>query len=118
MSVMCDVCSMPVNFSDGYALTTKQVTTEPKYWEFMLDRHSFDDQLLVMYVQQQAMQRTGWLVCETCSNLFSFNRQDAKKYAERQMDPPGSGPADVQYVAAAAAKAWKNKHGAFPTWTR
>lgn len=118
MSVVCDVCSMQMNYSEGYALTTEEVTTNPKYWEFMIKRHSFDDELLMMSIQQQAMQHTGWLVCESCSEMFTFDRHIRKGYAQRHENPPGCGAADINYVAAAAAKAWQNKNGVFPSWAR
>ena len=114
---VCDVCNKGMDFSDGYALTTTTVTTNEKYWAYMLAHNNFpDDELLLMYVQQQAMQYTGWLVCDSCSAMFTFNRQQAKDCARRQVNPPGSGPADVNYVAAAAAKAWRAKHGALASW--
>ena len=115
---VCDICSESMNFADGYALTTKQVTTNEGYWLFMLEHHTFDDDLLAMYVQQQAMQQSGWLVCESCSRLFNFDRQRAKDYASRQVDPLGSGPVSAQDVAIAAARAWRTKHGGFPSWVR
>lgn len=80
----CDVCSKNMDWSDGYALTRTQVTTNEEYWRFVLTRHSLDDELLLIYVQQQAKQRSGWLVCESCSNLFDSNRQQAREYAKRQ----------------------------------
>ena len=113
---MCDVCSMPMNNASGYALTTKEVTTDPAYWTYMINLHSFDDDTLMMYIQQQAMQNTGWLICESCSNLFTFDRMSAQRYAENHQNPPGSGPADVNLVAAAAAKAWKAGKGSYPAW--
>ena len=116
---VCDVCSRPMSFSEGYALTTSEVATSSSYWERMLNAHSFtDDSLLLMYVQQQAMQRSGWLVCESCSAMFSFDRAARAACAQRQQDPPGSGPADANHVAAAAARAWRTAHGALPSWAR
>ncbi len=115
---VCDVCSSPLNPSDGYALTTREVAGNDNYWTYMLGRHSFDEELLAMYVQQQAMQRSGWLVCETCSNQFSFDRTRARDFATRMADPPGSGPASVSEVAGAAARAWQRKKGTRPSWAR
>lgn len=115
---VCDVCNGAVDPSDCYALTTKQVTANERYWRYMLDNHTFDDELLAMYVEQQAMQRSGWLVCEACSGMFGFDRGSARDYARRMVDPPGSGPASVQDVAVAAAKAWRTKHGSLPSWVR
>lgn len=116
--VVCDVCSKSVNPSDCYALTTRQVAANERYWQYMLENHTYDDELLAMLAQQQAMQRTGWLVCEQCNGMFSFDRGTARDYARRMVDPPGSGPVDVQLVAVAAAKAWKIKYGCFPSWVR
>ena len=113
---VCDICNKPTEFSRGYALTTQQVVTNVRYWDYMLEVHSFDEGLLLMYVQQQAIQRTGWLTCENCCTKFDFDRNKAKLYASMQKDPPGSGPVDVNVVAAAAAKAWKNKRGTLPSW--
>jgi hypothetical protein len=115
---MCDVCSQPLNPSSGYALTTEQVAANEHYWEFMLKSQSFDEGLLNLYAQQQAGQRTGWLICETCSSMFIFDRQKARDYAAKMQDPPGSGPADLNKVAGAAARAWKNIKGKFPSWVR
>lgn len=115
---VCDVCNRPIAFDDGYALTTTEVTTTVAYWRHIIEQYSMDDQVLAMYVQQQAMQYTGWLVCESCSRKFSFNQARARDYARRQQDPPGSGPADVQRTAAAAAQAWKERHGSWPSWVR
>ncbi len=114
----CDVCSMPADFNNSYALTTIEVVGNKNYWSYMIDAHSFDEELLMMYVQQQAMQRTGWLICNNCSRKFTFNQESAKRYASTQTDPPGSGPADLNQVAAAAALAWKEKGGTLPSWVR
>lgn len=115
---VCDVCSQSLNFSEGYALTTRQVTTDEAYWSYMLDHQRLDDELLAMFIQQQAMQTSGWLICESCSRMFTFNRSIAKDYAHRQANPPGSGAVNPQDVALAAARAWKQKHGSFPSWVR
>lgn len=116
---VCDICSRGVNPSDCYALTTRQVATNYKYWLYMLETNTtFDDELLAMAVQQQAIQQSGWLVCESCSDMFDFDKNLARDYARRMVDPPGSGPVDVQEAAVAAAAAWKAKHGNLPSWVR
>ena len=44
--------------------------------------------------RNQARQATGWLVCESCSSLFLFDRELASQYAIQQLSqPPRSGPA-------------------------
>ncbi|MFC1569372.1 hypothetical protein ACFL4L_03995, partial [bacterium] len=74
---------------------------------------------LAMMAQQQANQSSGWLVCDGCSSNFSFDRKKAKAFAENQNSrPAGSGPANVQDVARAAAKAWKSLFGSSPSSIR
>jgi hypothetical protein len=107
-----------MEFSDGYALTTEQITCNEQYWAHMLERHTFDDELLNLTIQQQAMQRSGWLVCENCSVIFEFDRVQARGDAGRQMNPAGCGPVDVQQAAAAAARAWRHKYGRLPNWVK
>jgi hypothetical protein len=115
---MCDMCSRGVEFTDGFALTTTQVAASVRYWNYMLETNNFDDGLLLMYAQQQAMQSTGWLLCDACSRHFEFDQNTARECARRQVNPPGSGPADVARVAWAAATAWKQKHGRLPSWVK
>ena len=114
----CDVCNTTIEFSDGYVLNTKQVVGDEAYWKYMLENSPLDEELLAMYAQQQAMQSSGWLLCESCSSMFSFDRSAAKSYAKRQSDPPGSGSVDASVAMAAAARAWRTKHGRFPSWVR
>lgn len=115
---VCDVCSKSLDFSDGYALTTRQVAGDEAYWAFMLDQPGMSEDILPMYAQQQAMQRSGWLLCESCSQKFSFDKSVARDCAQRQVDPPGSGPIDWQVAAGAAARAWRSRHGRFPSWVK
>jgi hypothetical protein len=123
---VCDVCNKSINWSDGYVLSTRQVAASEAYWEFAFTHqwayaHNMDPggATVAMLVQQQAGQSTGWLVCETCSNLFSFDRHTAKELAMRQSSaPPGGGPASVQEVASAAGRAWKKLYGKWPSSIR
>lgn len=117
MSV-CDICSKSLAFNDGYALTTSQVVGNENYWDYMLESQSFTEDLLLMYIQQQAMQVSGWLVCEVCSIQFDFNRVTAREYAKQQKNPPGSGPADINIAAATAVRAWRKKYGRHPSWLK
>ena len=125
----CDVCDKEMNFEDGYILTTTQVTTSEAYWEFAFTHqwsyiHSFDPEgnTIAMLVRQQGGQRTGWLLCESCIRLFNVDRNAAKEYTRSALNladpgkyiPPGGGPANIQAVALAAAKAWKKLYGKPP----
>jgi hypothetical protein len=115
---VCDVCSQSLDFSEGYALTTRQIAADEAYWSYMLEHGGLTEDILPMYAQQQAMQRSGWLLCESCSRKFTFDESVAKDCARRQADPPGSGPIDWKEAAGAAARAWKLKHGRFPSWVK
>ena len=112
----CDVCNCKLEYADGYALTTRQVVCNDTYWEYLLDNRSFDDELLNLTIQQQAGQRSGWLLCLDCSLLFAFDRVQAQEDAERQVSPQGSGPVDFQIAAVPAIRAWRKKYGHMPTW--
>lgn len=117
-TTVCDVCSKNVNSADCYALTTRQVTTNARYWGYILLKFGgqFDDDLLAMYVHQQASQNSAWLLCESCSQMFDFDRHTARDYARRMANPLGCGPINVGEAAAAAAVAFKLTHGRMPSW--
>ena len=125
----CDVCNKEMNFEDGYVLSTTQVTTSEAYWEFAFTHqwsyvHSMDPDgnTIAMLVRQQGGQKTGWLLCESCTRLFNVDRNAAKEYTRSALSladpgkyiPPGGGPANIQAVALAAAKAWKKLYGKPP----
>jgi len=122
MSV-CDICNKQIDWSDGYVLTTKQVATSEAYWKHTLKgpwsymrSMDPDGDTLAMLVEQQAGQSSGWLTCEECSRLFTFDRVAAKRYArERRSSPPGAGPVSTDSVARAAATVWKTLCGKWPS---
>ena len=119
---VCDMCNKDMRWEDGYVLTTRQVATAEAYWEATLKgawsaTHAMDPDgdTLAMLVQQQAGQSSGWLVCESCSSPFAFDKQQAKAHARAQNgNPPGAGPAPVEAVAQAAATVWKRLYGSWP----
>jgi hypothetical protein len=120
---VCDICNKNIAWEDGYVLTTRQVATSEAYWEATLNgpwsyTHGIDPNggTLALLAQQQAGQSDGWLTCEDCSRLFTFDRAAAKAYAEQHTtNPPGSGPASVQEVALAAANVWERLYGSWPS---
>jgi len=120
---VCDVCNKNITWKDGYVLTTRQVVTSNTYWEntfkgpwSYLHGMDPDGSTLAMLVQQQAGQSTGWLVCESCSSNFSFDKAKAKAEAEKQnSNPPGSGPAPMREAATAASAVWKRLYGSSPS---
>lgn len=112
---VCDICNNDMRWEDGYVLTTRQVATTEAYWEAALKgvwsaTHAMDPEgdTLPMLVQQQAGQSSGWLICESCSTPFSFDKHQAKAHARAQNgNPPGAGSAPAEAVARAAATVWK-----------
>lgn len=121
---VCGVCNKEMNWKDGYVLSTCQVLTTEAYWEFAFTHQwsytrttdqNGDSVAILVSMQARAM---SWLVCETCSNLFSFNRRIAKDYAKRQsLFPPDldTGNQNLGLAALAAAKAWKKLYGKWPS---
>ena len=120
---VCDICNKNMMWDEGYVLTTRQVATTEVYWENTLKgpwsyTYGMDPNgnVLAMLVRQQAGQSTGWLVCESCSASFSFDRAQAKLYAQAHNgNPPGAGPAPVEAVGRAAANVWKRLYGTWPS---
>jgi hypothetical protein len=122
-SATCDVCNNATSWSEGYVLSTKEVAGNQQYWEHAFTHqwsytHGMDPtgDTVGILATQQAGQSDGWLVCESCSQSFQFNRGNARQFAQRRNShPPGSGPCNVQLVALAAAKAWQKLYGTWPT---
>jgi hypothetical protein len=120
---VCDICNREIKWEDGYVLTTKQVPTSKAYWEHAFKgawsyTHSMDPNgdTVAALVKQQAGQSSGWLVCEGCSSLFSFDKAQAKTYARaKNGSPPGAGPAPMESVARSAANVWKRLYGSWPS---
>jgi hypothetical protein len=115
---VCDVCSEFTEFKDGYALTTREIVLNPEYWLFQIQQHDLEEDVLSHLIEPRACQRSGWLVCESCSLLFEFDRAKARACAERQIDPPGSGSVPALAAAESAARAWHRLHGRQPRWLR
>ena len=120
---VCDVCNNEVDWESSYILTSTQVTTSEAYWTKTFGGiwsyvHAMDPSgdSLGMLVQQQAGQSTGWMVCESCSYLFSFNKPRAREYARAHNgSPPGVGPAPTGDASRAAANAWHRLYGTWPS---
>jgi hypothetical protein len=110
-----------MHWGEGYGLTTTQVTTTEAYWDYLfthqlsnLYKLGPDGGLLAAVVAGQAGQSSVWLVCESCANLFQFDRGLAHEYNREGPNPPGSGPAVVGDAALAAGYAWSKMYDAWP----
>jgi hypothetical protein len=95
MSLKCDICLRRVRAGTGYALTTKQVVTNPTYWEYAF-KHQWSyvgksvdslgvssQEVLRSLAQQMASSGTPWLVCDSCIELFKVDRERTHELATR-----------------------------------
>jgi uncharacterized protein (TIGR02145 family) len=111
-----------MTFAEGYSLTTRQVVLSTAYWlrafrgglAFIHDQHPSGGEVLTHYIEQQAAQYTGWLVCEDCSSELEFNRETARSLAARQQNPHDAGPVTSPEAAYPAVLAWTQLYGAAP----
>lgn len=115
---VCDVCNKTIEWADGYYLTTTEVAESQPFWEAYWQRvvsrlgsDGMSAARLTAYVSEVAGSTTGWLVCEGCSRLFTFNRALAREYAKNQATPIGGGPAALPRALAAAQAAWNKLYG-------
>lgn len=119
---VCDICSKSIVVTESYMLTTEQVASKEAYWEYAFTHswsyfHGTDPKgsAIGNLARQQASQSTAWAVCESCSQLFQFDRKKANQYAKLGTSRiPGSGPADLNRVLIAAATVWKKLYGSYP----
>ena len=123
---VCDICNASMSFDDGYSITTKDVVLSTYYWEQALrggvagihEQDPNGGEQLMQYIEQQAAQHAGWLVCEGCSKPLRFDRARARQLSEQQQSPPEAGPVAPRDVARYAAEAWKNLYGSEPRMTK
>lgn len=116
---VCDICKEITDWKKAYVLSTREVATSETYWENTLmgplshlPQIDPEGSLLSALALQQAAQKSGWLVCEACSGMFSFDRKRAREYAiARNSNPPGYAAAPVESVALAASAAWEKLCG-------
>lgn len=108
-ALKCDVCGAKTRRKDGYALTTTQVTTSSRYWSFIFKGLPTSPESVMMRMKipkEQASSQTPWLVCESCSGMFEFDRANAKECAVKNITPFGSGSADYDKVSSAATQGY------------
>ena len=129
MALVCDICNQEVRARTGYALTTEQVVTNPKYWEYAFrhqwaylgEMHEFlgrkmeGVEALAGTVSTQASNRTPWLVCDDCIDIFRLDRTKAQELARKLWSTPDAtrtgwkqdtGDAPFDQSLEAAARAW------------
>lgn len=122
----CDVCSKDLAQDNSYMLSTTEVVTNVRYWEFFF-RYYYPQQVehigkhgekLASYVLGRAADNTGWALCASCVNMFSINNSKARQYFQAWKQtgklPAHFGTADFPRAFAAAKKAWKTVFGTEP----
>lgn len=122
----CDICSSETDRKSGFILTSTEVTSSLRYWQNQLPKFkhaiaSIDDpqakaDFIVEKVAQYALDPSGWLVCEPCSQLFEFNRALARESALNGQDRPDVGPGDLE-MSVSTAKPVIKELTAVPTAT-
>ncbi len=120
--VICDVCNAQIPWAERYnthLLTTRQVVSSPKYWEWrlrlaiaMAESMTWFGRLSKRQIQELkareavsgAASSSPWVVCGKCIELFSVDEASSREYAVRWFEsagdfvPPGSGAVDIADV--------------------
>jgi len=124
-AIVCDVCGRAIRLTDGFTLTTRQVVTAPKYWEFVLAGIEPVPETAAVrsiegFLRRYCGDPSGWLVCEECISKFptvdrAIARGQAMEFWGRGADgshsPPDGGPVDPSVALDAACTAWKTLTG-------
>ncbi len=87
----CDICNKVIQEPEGYFLTTKEIATNERCWidyfkglKTMTGRpYSELGRILPMIVGNRAKSDTPWIICETCANIFSFDRSERREKAKQ-----------------------------------
>jgi hypothetical protein len=122
---VCDSCSVKLDRAQGYYLATARIVMSESFWgshfarvKGIVDTFNWDERSdlrkfdgMLRYVAGSA---TPWLICENCSELFLFDRDEARSYAIRAADPPDTGPVDPGECATQAAAGWEHVFGRWP----
>jgi hypothetical protein len=118
-SYVCDICDGKIqNISDGYILNTTEVLSSGSYWRFYfkkvhpeIQREDRQGKIVPLYVKELASaegQSHGWLVCNSCSSLFDFDKRLSQGSGVGSKKFP---PADFKKTLIIAAIAWNSVYG-------
>jgi hypothetical protein len=116
---VCDICGAGVASPYGYLLVTRQVVSEPKYWQHYFRQHAGEFSLLgvssfeafknhpalrAQCAETLAGQSTPWMVCSVCIGMFPVDKAARQKDAAEwwrtggAFQPEGCGPAPLSTV--------------------
>ncbi|MBV8933918.1 MAG: hypothetical protein JOZ47_05920 [Kutzneria sp.] len=122
---VCDSCGAELERTKSYYLATRDVVLSESYWttHFTLVK-ALQDKLVMDDSQQLGVfdetlrvasgQRSPWGICENCSELFTFDRDEARSCAIRDVAPPRSGPVHPAECTLFAAAAWERVFDRWP----
>lgn len=122
-SSCCDCCSSPLDWNNGYLLSTTTVVLSVPYWESKFTTIKsmvglFDERqqanAFTGSVRNSAQSSTPWLVCGDCVTMFVVDYDEARSYALSRVDPPKTGAVDPGGCAQIAAIAWEIVFGRWP----
>jgi hypothetical protein len=120
---VCDSCNAQMEQTEGYYLVTERVVTSKLYWRSLFARTIALHDISSMTEAQQvgtftqllrhvAGQRSLWRICENCSEFFTFDRAEARSYANLAAETMQIDPAECALWAAAA---WEQVYGRWPS---
>jgi hypothetical protein len=121
-SVLCDCCNRELDRArEGYHLTTLEVAWSERYWEFRFQAQDLlvisQEHRLRMFaesVRSMARGCANWMICETCSAFFIFDRDGARSLAVKGMPAEPGKPLSVEGVELFAALGWQRNTGSWP----
>jgi hypothetical protein len=114
---VCDMCERSLTRPDGYLFTTRQVVSNPAYWDYVFAHQLAsiesdpgpDGGRKAAIAARQAGQRDPWLLCLDCAAQLTTDAAEAREHAKTWWDsggrftPPGSGPVPVGEVSFGSA---------------
>jgi hypothetical protein len=116
---VCDICGAGISSPDGYLLVTRQVVSEPKYWQHYYRQHADEFAMLgvgtfeafknnpalrAQCAKTLAGQSTPWMVCSVCIGMFPVDQPARQRDAVEwwrtggAFQPQGNGPAPLSLV--------------------
>jgi hypothetical protein len=119
----CDSCGDVLHVPTAYYLVTSDVVRSESYWLSAFDKQksgtsylsgSQQASLFGTRLRLMAGQGSPWSICESCSDLFVFDRDVARSHAEQNSTPPHSGPVEMDECVVYAAAAWERVFGYWP----
>lgn len=126
MAGLCDVCNSDFDPASGYIISNRTVATSQSYWQDAIERNqriwgaffTREDEFVSVFdqlVRARAADTTAWAVCEACSELFVFDRDEARAHARKGTQPRRKeNRIKVGEFVMFAAAGYERVHGSWP----